>query len=281
MGVDLTLLLWNSGVAILAVSIVCYLASFHQTILLIFVMALSLVAGFQFTSASSHNPIQTMGFIKFILLLPLGLGAVLVFISLTEVTQQRFQLWFSHYINFAVLTNIFVMVFAPSGDTFRGHLSRLVCLTLFLWLLQEMRKVRFQTTQFDHKFFIFRSSPLRWIYCHAAYRIALLSLPSFDSIQYLLLEPLSLIVMAILYRFHKKRNKIHFYFGYADTIVVTTLTVLTRYPILPPFKINGPYYTNLPQNQWDMLFIPIQLIVIVFGIKEIFKNIKLLRITKF
>ncbi|MCW7493025.1 hypothetical protein ND861_08445 [Leptospira sp. 2 VSF19] len=273
LGVDLTLLLWNNSVAILAVSLVCYLASFRQTILFILVVGFSLFTGIQFTVESNYDSIAIMGFIKLILLLPFGLGAVLTYINLSELKQIKFQIWFTRYINFAVLTNIFVMVFSPDAGTYRGIVSRFACLSLLVWLIQEMLKVGFQTTLTDRKFFIFNSSPLSWIYCHALYRIALLSLPTFDSIQYLLLEPLSLVSMTVLYRWHKKRYPLPYYFGLADTLVVTTLTVLTRYPILLPFEIKDPYITNLQENQWDMIFIPIQVFVIGYALRAISKNI--------
>ncbi|TGN20632.1 hypothetical protein [Leptospira idonii] len=269
---DLTLLVWNNAIAILIVAIVCCLASFRQTILSMLIATFTLLACIQFISESHHDPVEIMGFIKLMLLLPLGLGTVIAFASFPEDKRKRFLPWFSRYINFAVVTNIFVMVFTPDGGTYRGLLSRIVCLTLLFWLVQEMTKERFQTTQFDRGFFIFRSSPLQWIYCHAAYRIALLSLPTFENQKYLLLEPLGLLTMSVLYRFHKKRYALHYYFGFADTIVVTTLTVLTKYPILPPFESKGPSISGLSQNQWDMLFIPIQLTVIGIALRAIFKN---------
>ncbi|EMY62260.1 hypothetical protein [Leptospira terpstrae] len=271
-GLDLTLLLWNSTVAIVAVFLACYLASFRQTILFMLVMAFMLLAGIQFVNKLQHDLIEIMGFIKLVLLLPLGLGAVLTFAILSEDKQKRYLLPMTRYINFAVIANIFVMVFAPDGDTYRGLLSRLVCIALLVWLLQEMAKVRFQTTQFERGFFIFRSSPLHWVYCHAAYRIALLSLPSFDSLQYLLLEPLSLFIMSVLYHVDKKKFPLHYYFGFADTIVVTTLTLLTRFPILSPLNLKGPYVISLSQNHLDLVFMPIQMIVIGFALRAIFKN---------
>ncbi|WP_244309944.1 hypothetical protein [Leptospira mtsangambouensis] len=252
---------------------VCYLASFRQTILFIFVLVFTLLACIQFTFYSQHDSIKIMSFIKLIFLLPFGLGAVLTFAIFSETIKPKFLVWFSRYINFAVVANIFVMVFSPDGGTYRGFLSRFVCLALLIWLIQEMAKKRFQTTQFDQGFFIFRSSPLQWIFCHAAYRIALLSLPTFDSLHYLLLEPLSLLVMFVLYRLHKKRYPLHYYFGFSDTLVATTLTVLMWFPILHPFEYNGTYVTKLQENFWDMIFIPIQLVVIGCALIAIFKNI--------
>ncbi|PJZ86527.1 hypothetical protein CH366_04440 [Leptospira harrisiae] len=273
--VDLTILLWNSIVVILAVSLACYLASYHQTILFITTTTISLIAAFQFIFLSHYDSIAIMGFSKLILLLPLGLGAVIGYVSLPESKQQKFLPWFNRYINFAVIGNIFVMIFSPDGGTYRGIVSRFACFFLLIWLLQEMGKVRFQTTQTDQRIFTFNSSPLSWIYCHAAYRIALLSLPTFDSSNYLLLEPMSIVVMIVLYHLNQKRYPLPYYFGFADTIVVTTLTVLIRYPISLPFDSKGPYVTNLTEHQWDMVFLPIQLIVIGFVLRAIYKNLLL------
>ncbi|MCW7462148.1 hypothetical protein [Leptospira limi] len=272
LGVDLFLLLWNQVIAILFVTVVCYLAVYLQKLLLFFIFTLSMYAGIQFLSQSTHDMISIMGFTKLILLLPFGLGAVIGYVSLPNSKQQKFLPWFTRYINFAVLGNIFVMIFSPDGGTYRGIISRIVCLFLLIWLLQEMTKVRFQTTATNQRTFTFNSSPLSWIYCHAGYRIVLLSLPTFVSSNYLLLEPMSIVVMVVLYYLNKKRYPLSYYFGLADTIVVTTLTVLMRYPFPPPFQLSGPYMTNLSEQQLDMLLIPIQLIVIVFVFRAIYMN---------
>lgn len=266
---DLTLLLWNSLMATLAVAVVCYMASFHQSILFALVMALTLFASLQFFANSHNDRAETMGFIKLLFLLPLGLGSLLAFAGLSEDRQKRSLSWFTHYINIAVAANIFVMIFTPDGDTYRGLLSRFVCLALLVWLLQEMAKKRFQTTHFDAGIFIFRSSPLPWILCHACYRLALLTLPAFDSLNYLLLEPLSLLMMAVLYRLHQKRYPLAFYFGLADTIVVSTLAVISRYPIAPIVELKGPHIGSPTQDQLDLVFVPLQLLVLGFALRAI------------
>jgi hypothetical protein len=266
---DLTPILWNSLMATLAVALACYLASFHRTILFALVIALTLLVSFQFSRAPYRDPIETMGFIKLMFLLPFGLGSLLLFACLSEVRQKRSQVWFARYVNFAVAANIFIMIFTPTGETWRGLISRIVCLTLLVWLLQEMARKRFQTTHFDAGFFIFRSSPLHWVLCHACYRLALLSLPVFDSLHYLLLEPLSLLTMSVLYRLHQKRYPLHYYFGFADTIVVTTLAVVSRYPIAPPFQLHDAYVVSLSQNQLDMIFVPVQIIVIGIALRAL------------
>lgn len=269
---DLSLFLWNCLMACLAAAGVCYLAAFHQAILLSFVIILSLFAGVQFWGASHHDAVETMGFIKLIFLLPLGLGSLLTFACLSKARQEKSLSWFTHYINIAVAANIFIMIATPDAGTYRGLLSRVVCIVLLVWLLQEMARGRFQTTLFDAGFFIFRASPLNWVLCHAFYRIALLSLPAFDSLSYLLLEPLSLATMFGLYRLHRKRYPLPYYFGFADTLVVTTLAVLSRYSIPLPFQASGPHIISLSQNQLDILFVPIQIAVIGFAVRAIRLN---------
>jgi hypothetical protein len=256
----------------LAVAVVCGLASFHRAILLGIVILLTLISSHRYAMNPAPDSIETMGFIKLLFLLPLGLGSLLIFSCLSEDRQKKSLPWFTHYISLAVTLNIFIMMFSPDGGTLRGLVSRAVCVVLLVWLLQEMAKARFQTTQFDSGFFIFRSSPLPWILCHAAYRFALLSLPAFDSLSYLLLEPLSLTTMVALYHLHKKRQALSFYFGFADTLVVTTLAVLSRYPIPSPLKSSGQNVSLPSEADLDLLFVPIQIVVIVFALWAIFSN---------
>ncbi|MBL0954132.1 MAG: hypothetical protein IBJ01_05135 [Leptospira sp.] len=272
LGFDLSLFLWNQVITITIVTLVSFLAVFRQKLLGFMIFTLSVFVGIHFLSQSNHDLVSIMGFAKMILLLPFGLGVVIGYVCLPESKQQKFLPSFNRYINFAVLANIFVMIFSPDGGTYRGILSRFLCFFLIIWLLQEMAKVRFQTTETKLNIFTFNSSPLAWIYCHAGYRIVLLSLPTFSSSYYLLLEPMSILVMVGLYHLNKKRNPLSYYFGLADTIVVTTLTVLMRFPFLPPFHLNGPYLTNFSEQQWDMILIPIQLIVTGFVLRAIYIN---------
>jgi hypothetical protein len=269
---DLTLLLWNGLMAIVSVALVCYLASFQRAILLGIVIILSFVSSVHYAMNPAPDSIETMGFIKLMFLLPLGLGSLLTFASLSEGRQRKFLLWFTPYINLAVTSNIFIMIFAPDGGTLRGIVSRVLCIVLLVWLLQEMAKVKFRTTHFESGFFIFRSSPLNWVLCHACYRIALLSLPAFDSLSYILLEPLSLGSMVALYHLHKKRHPLPYYFGFADTLVVTTLAVLSRYPIPSIISPGGLVIPTLSEVQLDSLFLPIQIAVIGFALLAIRSN---------
>jgi hypothetical protein len=269
---DLTLLLWSSFTVILAVALVCILASFQRAILLGIVILLSLVTTLHYAMNPAPDSLETMGFIKLMFLLPLGLGSLLVFASLSQDRQRKSLRWFTPYINLAVTSNIFIMIFTPDGSSWRGIIGRVVCGVLLIWLVQEMAKVKFQTTHIDSGFFIFRSSPLPWVLCHASYRIAFLSLPAFDSLSYLLLEPLSLGTMVALYRLHKKRHPLPYYFGFADTLVVTTLAVLSRYPIPAPFPRSSVSIPNPSQTQLDILFVPIQIAVIGFALWAIWSH---------
>lgn len=269
---DLNLLLWNGFMAILAVAAVCCLASFQRAILLGIVILLTLITSFHYAMNPAPDSIETMGFIKLLFLLPLGLGSILIFSCLSEARQKKSLRWFTRYINLAVTSNIFIMIFTPDGGTLRGIASRLVCVLLLIWLVQEMAKVKFHTTHFDSGFFIFRSSPLPWVLCHASYRIALLSLPAFDSLSYLMLEPLSLGTMVALYHLHKKRQPVPYYFGFADTLVVTTLAVLSRYPIPSPFNDSGRLIPSPSQEHLDFLFLPIQMAVIGIALWSISSN---------
>ncbi|HET9237835.1 MAG TPA: hypothetical protein VFO10_11320 [Oligoflexus sp.] len=261
--------------ATLAVALVCTLASFARPILLGIVIILSLVAAVHYAMKPSPDAIDTMGFIKLMFLMPLGLGSLLTFVSLSQARQAKSLRGFTLYINLAVTSNIFIMIFSPDGGTLRGRVSRVLCIVLLVWLLQEMAKVKFQTTQFDSGFFIFRSSPLKWVLAHACYRLALLSLPAFDSLSYLLLEPLSLGSMVALYHLHKKRHPLPYYFGFADTLVVTTLAVLSRYPLPPGFNPSGLHIPSPSETQLDILFLPIQIAVIGFAVLAMRSNTRM------
>jgi hypothetical protein len=269
---DLTLFLWNGFIMTLAVAAVGYLAGFHRAILLGVVLLLSVISSLHYAMHPSPDSIETMGFIKLMFLLPLGLGSLLIFSCLSEARQKKSLRGFTHYINLAVTSNIFIMIFTPDGGTSRGLVSPVVCVVLLVWLIQEMAKARFHTTDFDAGTFIFRSSPLPWVLCHASYRIALLSLPAFDSLSYVLLEPLSLATMVALYHLHKKRQPLAFYFGFADTLVVTTLAVLSRYPIPSPLESSGLTLPSPSQVHLDLLFVPIQFAVIGFALWRIVSN---------
>lgn len=264
---DLSLLLWNGFMATLAVALVTCLAAFQRALLLALVIILTLVSVFHYVAQPAPDAAVTMGFIKLMFLLPLGLGSLLTFALMSDAVQKKALNGFTHYINFAVASNIFIMIFSPSGGTLRGIISRVLCIVLLVWLLQEMAKVKFRTTEFDSGFFIFRSAPLNWVLCHACYRIALLSLPTFDSLSYILLEPLSLGTMVALHHLHKKRHPIPYYFGFADTLVVTTLAVLSRYPVPSALNPSGYSFPLVSETQLDLIFIPIQITVMGLAVK--------------
>jgi hypothetical protein len=78
--------------------------------------------------------------------------------------------------------------------------------------------------------------------------------------------------MVALYHLHKKRHPLPYYFGFADTLVVTTLAVLSRYPIPQGFSPIGLKVPSLSEAQLDILFVPIQIAVIGFALVAIRSN---------
>jgi len=164
-------------------------------------------------------------FVKVMCEMPLGLGAVMVFAALSPQTQMQHIGWFTAYVNFAVLGNIAMMVAVPADGTVRGVGSRFVCLVLSVWLGLEMHKVNWQTVRFENGAFIFIASPLKWVLCHAVYRFIMVSLPIFENLCYMLLEPFSLTFMVLLHHGYARvggheNHPVSFYFGYSDTLVV-------------------------------------------------------------
>jgi hypothetical protein len=80
----------------------------------------------------NQTAVSTMGLIKRVALLPLGLGTVLLYPQLPLDIQARYRRPFAMYINFAVMGNIIMMIFTPTGNTLRGLATKPCCLVLFL-----------------------------------------------------------------------------------------------------------------------------------------------------
>jgi hypothetical protein len=141
---------------------------------------------------------------------------------------------FTQYINIAVIGNILMMIFVDTGRFLRGITCRLVCIALVIWLFHEMQAKNWQTVEYDNGYFIFTASPLSWIACHAIYRTILITLPSFETRRYLLLECASISCMYLLwYLYHAststsptKTRHVSEFFGMADTITIASLSLL-------------------------------------------------------
>ena len=271
---ELAVPLWNLLLSLMLSVLAVFLASVRREGLFAAVILLSLYAVRQVLLAPDLDPRQLMGFVKFVCILPLGLGVVLAYGLLSEERQKLWSKAFHVYINGAVIANICMMMLTPSGGTNRGTAGRVVCLLLLIWLCQEMRRLEWKTSESKRGFFIFRAAPLSWIICHALYRISLLSLPIFDSLNYLLLEPLSLFAMYVLYRVQVRQYPLAQSFGYADTLIVTVLAGTSQYVELPSIWIHLPAVFSGFRYELDGMMVPMQILVAGFSLWAIVQNLQ-------
>jgi hypothetical protein len=249
--------------------IIFYLAGFHRKALFVLIMVLSLLITIRFVvDHSQATQLNWMGYLKQMILLPFGLGAVIGFGLLPQSKQDRHLSKFTMFINVAVVTNILAMVLVPSDGTIRGITSRLTCFFLVCWLLQEITRAKGNTVVYERGFFIFRAVPISWVLCHGIYRMGLMSLPTFDQFPHLFFEPMSLGGTYFLYRLHRRRHPLSHYFGFSDTLVAPTMAVCASL-----FSMTHGGWI-LSQRQLDWIFVPIHLLVIVFAGSTLFKRFK-------
>lgn len=157
--------------------------------------------------------------IKIICELPLGLGSVLAFLVANRSTKTKYLSAFTTYVNFAVYGNIGMMVGTPADGTLRGLCSKVACVALFIWIVQQGRRARWRTIALHDDLFVFTAVSKSWIFAHAIYRFVLLTLPCFGSgRRHRLLELYSLTMTFAL----SSASKLPFEycFGMADTLVV-------------------------------------------------------------
>ncbi len=262
-------LLFHNCLLGLLLAFFCYLMLTHRRILLLLIGILTLVLTLQFRYSSDQQPEAWMGYIKMLALLPLGLGSIVSFGLLPEPMRRRCLFSFSVFINGAVAGNILMMSFTPSSGTYRGLCGRVTCVLLLIWLLCEMAKVRWHTVRSEGPYFIFTASPLSWVLCHAIYRFSLLSLPSFESLHYLLLEPLSLGVMYLFYRTQGRRHPLSYSFGMADTLVVTVFALGSRLSELMGHKIPRLSQDISSLHAYDLSFVALHCLVALVALRAI------------
>ncbi|CAH0028189.1 unnamed protein product [Clonostachys rhizophaga] len=158
---------------ILAFAYVCAIRS-PRLLLLAVLGASTAIALFDKTST-------TVQMIKVVALLPLGLGSVLAYQTMGRSFKIRHLSTFTAYINFAVYGNIVMMLGTPPGGTLRGLCSKVACLALFIWVVQQGYRVGFKTVRLHDNLFVFTAVSKSWIFAHAIYRFILLTLPCFGS----------------------------------------------------------------------------------------------------
>ncbi|KXS18735.1 hypothetical protein M427DRAFT_153095 [Gonapodya prolifera JEL478] len=166
---------------------------------------------------------------KILALLPLGLASLLSFLLLPPSSQSAYLPLFTSYITFAVLANVFMMVFVPTDGTKRAWACRFACTGLTAWLVRQCNDAGWSTVAIDPPStsgaFLFTAVSAEWITAHAIYRAALVTLPAFDWARHVGLEPASLTLTTLLYHYYAtsayappSQHPWERYFGLADTL---------------------------------------------------------------
>ncbi|ETV95062.1 hypothetical protein H310_11356 [Aphanomyces invadans] len=229
--------------AILAVFAALY---FSPVLLLVVIVLTSVAESIRFVRVRDLSRHAVSVFAKFVCIWPLGMGSVVAFGQLSPTSQASNLSWFSVFINTAVVGNIAMMGFVATGDSLRGITHRIACASLVVWLLLEMQSISWNTVSYQDGFFLFNASPLAWVIAHAIYRAAMMTLPPFDTLRYLILEPASLGLMAALASANGASASL--WFGQADTLVAST--VCWTSVLLGWFRQQPKYPTmRLPESQ--------------------------------
>ena len=205
----------------------------------------------------------------------LGLETILAYMDMPEEFQKTHLRGFTNYVNAAVVGNIAMMVFIPYHGSVRESTGRVACGLLTVWLLQEMHRVQWKTIDFDTGAFVFHSLPMSWVWAHTAYRLILLTSPAFDSLKYVLLEPVSLSLMYTLRRTYdpnKSRPLSHF-FGFADTITAATLALTSALVHVDTDMPLTWSAVGVDDKVLDLIGVPIQVGVACFAATHVWWNL--------
>jgi hypothetical protein len=224
--IDIPFNIWLSIILILTYG--C--AIFNRGLLLLVVFGVSATI-FLFDRTSTFGETA-----KIICLLPLGLGSILAFLVANRSFQLRYLAAFTTYVNFAVYSNIGMMVGTPTGGTLRGVCTKATCVVLFIWIVQQGHRVGWKTVVLHDRLFVFTAVSKSWIFAHAIYRFVLLTLPCFGSgRRHHLLDFYSL---ALTFALSSTSNlPFEFCFGMADTLVVPAAAgwsaIATAFNLIP------------------------------------------------
>ncbi|KFY00823.1 hypothetical protein V490_01183 [Pseudogymnoascus sp. VKM F-3557] len=210
--------------------------------------------------------------IKIMCELPLGLGSVLAFLVASRSFQTRYLPAFTTYVNFAVYGNIGMMVGTPADGTLRGMCSKVACIALFIWIVQQGYRVKWKTIVLHDNLFVFTAASKSWILAHAIYRFVLLTLPCFGSgRRHRLLELYSLTLTFAL----SSASKLPFEycFGMADTLVVPATAgwsaISTTFNLIPRDAKNKGLPSNRIGTDADVYLSALSLAVATFACFQI------------
>jgi hypothetical protein len=205
---------------------------------------------------------------KTMCLLPLGLGCILAFLVADRSFQARFLPAFTAYVNFAVYGNIGLMVGTPADGTLRGMCSKVACLALFVWIVQQGHRAGWKTVVLRNNLFVFTAVSKSWIFAHAVYRSVLLTLPCFGSGRRHRL--LDLYSLALTYALSSTSGlPFEYCFGMADTLVVPAgaglSAVTTTFDLIPRDAIDNSLVSNPFGGNADACLGAVSLCVAVFA----------------
>jgi hypothetical protein len=200
--------------------------------------------------------------------LPLGLGSILAFLTTSRSFRTRFLSAFTTYVNFAVYGNIGMMVGTPTGGTLRGICSKVTCIALFIWIVQQGHRVGWKTIVLHDDLFVFTAASKSWIFAHAIYRFVLLTLPCFGSgRRHRLLELYSL---TLTFALSSATNlPFEYCFGMADTLVVPAAAgwsaIATTFNLIPPNVTNNDLLSTRIGTDIDAYLSAASLAVAIFA----------------
>jgi hypothetical protein len=200
--------------------------------------------------------------------LPLGLGSVLAFLVASRSFQARFLPAFTAYVNFAVYGNIGMMVGTPADGTLRGLCSKVTCVALFIWIVQQGHRAGWKTIALHEDLFVFTAVSKSWIFAHAIYRFVLLTLPCFGSgRRHRLLELYSLTLTFALSS--TSNLPFEYCFGMADTLVVPAVAgwsaVATTFNLIPRDAKNNDLDSSHIGTDADVCLSALSLAVAAFA----------------
>lgn len=200
--------------------------------------------------------------------LPLGLGSVLAFLVANRSFQTKFLSAFTTYVNFAVYGNIGMMVGTPADGTLRGMCSKVTCIALFIWIVQQGHRAGWKTIVLHDSLFVFTAVSKSWIFAHAIYRFVLLTLPCFESgRRHRLLELYSLTMTFALSS--TSSLPFEYCFGMADTLVVPAVAgwsaIATTFNLIPRDAINDDLLSNRIGTDADAYLSAVSLAVAIFA----------------
>ena len=256
--IDIPFNLWLSIILILTYG--CAIRN-RALLLLVVLVVSAVIIVFDKTSTAGEMT-------KIMCELPLGLGSVLAFLLANRSFQTRFLPAFTTYVNFAVYGNIGMMVGTPTDGTLRGMCSKVTCIALFIWIVQQGRRAGWKTIVLHDDLFVFTAVSKSWIFAHAIYRFVLLTLPCFGSgRRHRLLELYSLTLTFALSSF--SNLPFEHCFGMADTLVVPAVTgwsaIATTFNLIPRSTVNNDLLSNRIGTRVDAYLSALSLAVAIFA----------------